>query len=243
MSLWKVEIRDLYTDKSKSTCIACIDIPNYDEAMQIRDNFMCEWDFNGKIDAKRYETVINPSLPGAPEMWFYFKPKLGEKTPIISRNDFTLEQVLSYRNPMTGGMAHSGKPNHGYYVLKPRLMSAMTTKSYQEQDSLSRPFGSVLHTEYNHNYKIGRMGASGTWTDHNIEDEKEMRDARDRDHYHESGFNQDTHKERAERDNVPELRKYWMQKQRGKLKKHPGITWRGRRQENYSEEVSKNSQS
>ena len=38
MGLWKVEVRDMYTDKSKSTCLAFIDIPNYDEAMQIRDN-------------------------------------------------------------------------------------------------------------------------------------------------------------------------------------------------------------
>ena len=84
--LWKVEVRDLNTDKTKSTCLAFIDIPSYVEAYEIRENLMVEWDFNGKIDAKRYDTTIYPqSALGCPEMWFYTKMKLGEKTPILSR--------------------------------------------------------------------------------------------------------------------------------------------------------------
>lgn len=141
--MWKVEIRDMYTDKSKSTCLAVIDIPSYDEAMQIRDNLDIEWTFNGKIDAKRFESCIYPSTEGAPEMWFYWKPKLGEKTPMISRKEFSLDEVLSYRNPMTGGSAKAGKPNHGYYVIQPRLMKAYPAGSHREQNELTRPFGNL----------------------------------------------------------------------------------------------------
>ena len=67
MGLWKVEVRDMKTDKTKSTCLAFIDIPDYNEAMLIRDNLDVEWTYNGKIDAIRYETCIYPSTKGAPE--------------------------------------------------------------------------------------------------------------------------------------------------------------------------------
>ena len=134
--LWKVEIRDMYTDKSKSTCLAFIDVPSYDEAMQIKDNLDIEWTFNGKIDAKRYESTIYPSTAGAPEMWFYWKPKLGEKTPIVSRKDHTLEECLRYRNPMTGGQSMAGIPNHGYFTIQPRLMKGYEQGSHREQDDL-----------------------------------------------------------------------------------------------------------
>ena len=167
MGLWKVEVRDMYTDKSKSTCLAFIDIPNYDEAMQIRDNVDIEWTYNGKIDAKRYESCIYPSTPGAPEMWFYFKPKLGEKTPIISRSDYTLDECLQYRNPMTRGMSMASKPNHGYYTIKPRLMKgASPRQSHKGQDGLDRPFGSVHTNDYN----IHGRNTSGVIKDHNFND-------------------------------------------------------------------------
>ena len=165
--LWKVEVRDLLTDKSKSTCLAFVDVPSYREAMAIRENLQVEWDFNGKIDAKRYETTIYPTLPEAPEMWFYMKPKLGEKTPIISRNANTLEECLSYRNPMTAGQAMAGKPNHGYFVLKPRLMKGIV-RSHKETDGLDRPFGSVFHSEGNFKDKHKRVHSRAADTDRDV---------------------------------------------------------------------------
>jgi hypothetical protein len=162
--VWKVEVRDAQSDKTKSTCLAFIDVPSYREAMQIRENLQVEWDFNGKIDAKRYDTLINPSLDNAPEMWFYMKPKLGEKTPIISRKDNTLEQCLSYRNPMTKGQAVAGRPNHGFFVLKPRLMKGIV-RSHKETDGLDRPFGSVFHSEGNFKDKHKKVHGRGGDTD------------------------------------------------------------------------------
>lgn len=162
--LWKVEVRDLYTDKSKSTCLAFIDVPSYKEAMDIRENLQVEWDFNGKIDAKRYETTIYPSTPNAPEMWFYMKPKLGEKTPLISRKSNSLEECLAYRNPMTRGQAMAGRPNHGFFVLKPRLMKGIV-KSHKESDGLDRPFGTVFHSLVNFKDKHKKVHGRGADTD------------------------------------------------------------------------------
>ncbi len=165
--LWKVEVRDLQTDKSKSTCLAFVDVPSYREAMAIKENLQVEWDFNGKIDAKRYETTIYPSIEEAPEMWFYMKPKLGEKTPIISRKVNTLEQCLAYRNPMTAGQAMAGKPNHGYFVLKPRLMKGIV-RSGKESDGLDRPFGSVFHSEVNFKDKHKKVHSRADDTDRDV---------------------------------------------------------------------------
>ena len=166
--LWKVEVRDMYTDKTKSTCLAFIDIPSYVEAYEIRENCQVEWDYNGKIDAKRYETIIYPqAAEDAPEMWFYCKMMLGEKTPMLSRKDNTLEQCLAYRNPMTRGQAMAGRPNHGFYVHKPRLMKGIIS-SHKETDGLDRPFGSVFHSEVNFKDKHKKVYGRAEDTDKEV---------------------------------------------------------------------------